>query len=222
MNKVSKRKGQQANLSGVLTQRVINQTVRQVFRWQNSAAGQSRTNVVRAQVLHWLTFATSTTVAYPIYGSVMLNRVRIIGTTIPDTASIAVSNSVVLIWGGGIFGRETVIESSGNSTAFVPTIDSRPPPMTSAAFVTSMEGVESSLTGVAAGQGAEVLFSIVSTTGAIVEIDATCTFNDTPTTYSITTTGLTQGVPWWAPMDNIALSGASHNYDPLGRRNFST
>lgn len=211
-----------APLSGVLTQRVVNQSIRQVFRFQNTAAGQSRVSVVRAQVLHWIEACASTTVAYPLFGSVKINRIVITGTTIPDTASVATSNNIDLIWGGGIFGREITINSSGNSVAFVPRIDSRPPPNTSASFVTSMEGVESSLTGVAAGQGAEVLFSIVSTTGALVEVDATCTFNDTPTTFSITTTGLTQGTVWYQPMDNIALSGAAHNYDPLGRRNFST
>lgn len=215
-------RGELSPYAGILGQRNINESVKQVFRFQNTNAGQSRITVVRAQVLMWHAFCSSTTVMYPVYGSVQITRVRVVGTTIADTAGTASSNSIDLIWGGGIFGRDVSINSTGNGQAFVARIDSRPPPNTSASFVTSIEGVESSLTGVAAGQGAEVLFSIVTTTGALVEIDALCSYNDTPTTYNITTTGLTQGVDWWNPMDNIALSGANHFYDPFGRRNFST
>jgi hypothetical protein len=208
--------------SGVLNMTRLNDTFKQVFRFQNNTASQSRTNFVRAQMLGILCLNISTTVQYPVFGSVKIRKIRIVGTTIADTAGTAANNNIDLIWGGGMTGEEVTWSSSSNGMTNVAEIVSRPPPMTSASFVSSIAGVASSVAGTALGQGAEVLFSIVSQTGTYVELTCDCRFNDTPTTTSITVSGLTQGVVWWNPLDNQFLSGASHIYDPVGHRDFST
>ncbi len=214
-------KRSQRGNSGMLVQQVLNRAQRFIFRYQNTAAGQTRVNFVRAQMLGIWCLNSSTTVQYPLIGSLHIRRLKIIGTAIADTGGAAGNNVIDLIWGGGIFGDNIVINSVSNSFTRLPYIDSTPPRNSSASFVTTIAGVNSSVAGTGPGQGAEVLFSIVSITGTYVELHADVVFNDTPTTLSITTTALTQGVPWWNPLDNQFLTGAAAVFDPIGHRNFS-
>ncbi len=206
---------------GQLKQVVLNRAQRFVFRYQNTAAGQTRVNFVRAQMLGIWCFNISTTVQYPLIGSLHIRRINITGPAIADTSGAAGNNVIDLVWGGGIFGDNIVINSVSNSFTKLPYVSSAPPRNSSASFVSTIQGVNSSSAGTGPGQGAEVLFSIVSITGTYLELHCDVVFNDTPTTLSITTTGLTQGVPWWNPLDNQFLTGASAVFDPVGHRNFS-
>jgi hypothetical protein len=210
-----------SNSYGVLTQIVTNPARAQKFRFQNTTAGQSRINVTRGQALFWLAFNISTTVQQPLFSSIQIKRIRIIGTTIADTASVAANNTIDLIWGGSLYGNDMVISSTSNAMTRVATIVSSPPKNSSAAAMTTIFGVNSGSSSTAVYQGADILFSVVAQTGSLIEIDTMCHFNDTPTTLSLTTSGLTAGVPTWNSMDNIFLSGATHVWDPLGHRDFT-
>jgi len=220
---VASSSGQRSNAAmGVLPSRQLNAVFSFTLRFQNTAAGQSRINITRGQVLFWVTSGTSTTVQQPVFGSVKIKSITVVGTTIADTGSVAANNTIDLIWGGGMLGEDITKSSSANGMTYTPHITSSPPRNTSSAFVTSIEGVNASTSGTGLSQGAEVLFSIVSQTGTYVDVLVDARLNDTPTTLSLTTTGITAGVTTWNAMDNLFLSGAAHSFDPVGHRNFTT
>jgi hypothetical protein len=191
------------------------------FRFKQAAGSAARTNFTRGQLLHLWTFNISTTVTQPILGAYRIRSITLYGTTIPDSASVAVDNSFDLIWSGTI-GPNAQYTVTTNSTGDTPCLKSYPPPGSSASQWTNVFAVNASAAGTNFNEGAEVLFTVFSQTGCYLDLKLDCVGNDTPVTTSITTSGLTSGTPVLNSLDNIFLSGASHGWDPAGVRQFTS
>lgn len=189
---------------------------RHVFRFQNNAA-TSRTNFTRAQLLGILSMGTSTTTCSPLFGGIRINRISIWG--VASNAAIN-TNTITLVWDGAT-GPSTEIHDTTTNAMYSPYISSVPPRTSSASSWTSIVTVDAAQSGTALGQGGEILFSIVSSQGTIVDLDVSLRVNDTPSTYVLTTVGLTAGAPVYLSLDNGYTSGAVNNFDPMGVRNFA-
>lgn len=191
------------------------------YAFRCTAGSISRVPITRGQLLALYTGSDSATVSRILFGSILIRKITMWGTSIPSTASIASDNSVTVIW-EGVTGSQSEIYADSQSMAEVPYLTTRPPRRSSAAQWTTIEQVQPAPSGTEFGQGAEALFSIRAGSGCLLHLSVTVALMDTPFPLNFTTSGLTSGVPSYNSLDNIFLSGATHVWDPAGVRQLTT
>jgi hypothetical protein len=162
----------------------------------------------------------STTVGYPIFGAVKVNWIKMFGP--PQIAATASNtNEMDLIW-AGVTGSQLQLNSFSPSTSATPYMRSYPPKDSAAEHWCNFPFCTANSTGAAFGEGAELMFSLLANPNTLLDINLSYTLNDTPSFFTYTTTGLTQGACAYNALDNLGISGALRNWDPLGVRDFTT
>jgi len=193
---------------------------RQLFRFQMTSTSNSRININRIQMIGLKVFCNTATSCYAAWTSVKIRAIVMVPPNALDTSGSVANNDVDLIW-GGVTSDGSALSKVNNST--VPQAQLFIPPMGSAAsYPTNIINVSANPTSAAAGDGAEILFSVFATPGAYLDVYVTVVEQDQPAVLNLATlSGLVQGSTFWLGLDNLFVAGLAHVWDTVGKRQTS-